>query len=37
MIGQYLPNNNEKHYSAHLKKKLHLNRALAGNGMLCSA
>jgi hypothetical protein len=28
MIRQYLPNNNEKCYSAILQKKLHLNRPL---------
>jgi hypothetical protein len=27
MIGQYLPNNNEKNYSAVLQKNLHLNAA----------
>jgi hypothetical protein len=29
MIGQYLPNNNEKSYSAILPKFLHLNTAIA--------
>jgi hypothetical protein len=30
MIGQYLPNNNEKSYSAVLQKNLHLNAAYVG-------
>jgi hypothetical protein len=34
MIGQYLPNNNEKSYSAILQKILHLNTAYINEALL---
>jgi hypothetical protein len=37
MIGQYLSNNNEKSYSAILKKKIYLNRPLDNREEVCMA